>query len=311
MKLPFENIKRKVLIRREEPEQASVERSIKELLEYGIINVNKHSGPTSHQISDYVQRILKIKKAGHSGSLDPIVTGVLPVALDKATRIVQTLLKAGKEYIAVMHLHKEVPQSLIHKTKPIGKITQLPPVRSAVKREEREREVYYLEILEIKGQEVLFKIGCEAGTYIRKICHDWGLSLGTNAHMAQLVRTKAGPFNLEESFSLYDLKDAYEYYRKGDESKLREIILPIESAVEHLAKIYVVDQAIKALVHGTDLYVPGVVKLDSNIKKGDVVCVFSLDNRLIALGEAELSSEEIMKLEKGTAVRTRKVFRPL
>jgi len=152
--LPFERTKRNLFVKKEsetnwdyglKPE----ERSVNELINYGVINLNKFSGPTSHQISDYTQRILGIKHAGHSGTLDPGVTGVLPIALERARRIVQVLLKAGKEYICLMHLHKNIDEDLIKKTAEefVGKIKQLPPIRSAVKRQLRTREIYYLKIL--------------------------------------------------------------------------------------------------------------------------------------------------------------------
>ena len=143
------------------------------------------------------------------------MTGVLPIALEKATRIVQILLKAGKEYICLMHLHKEISEQDIRETvkKFTGEIKQLPPVKSAVKRQERFREIYYFNILEIQDKDVLFKIGCQAGTYIRKIVHDFGLSLNIGANMQQLIRTKAGPFTDKTWTTLHDLKDAYELYK--------------------------------------------------------------------------------------------------
>src|SRR3989344_3125683 len=218
-KLPFERIQREILVKKEEqgifgkyPE----ERTIEELIHYGIININKSAGPTSHQVAEYVKRILKIKVSGHSGTLDPNVSGCLPVALDKATRITQFLLTAGKEYICLMHIHKDIPPSKIHKTAKefVGKIKQLPPIKSAIKRQLREREIYYITILETQGRDVLFKIGCQAGFYIRKFCFDFGIKLGTKAHMAQLIRTKAGPFTDKDWYSLQDLKDAYEFYKQ-------------------------------------------------------------------------------------------------
>src|SRR3989338_11125569 len=148
------------------------ERTPEELINYSIVNIDKPKGPSSHQVSDYVQKILGIEKAGHSGTLDPKVTGVLPIALGKSTRIVEVLLKAGKEYVALMYLHKHIREETIRKVIQndfIGKINQIPPIRSAVKRQLRQREVYYLEIIEINGQDILFKIGCQAGTYIRKL----------------------------------------------------------------------------------------------------------------------------------------------
>jgi len=312
-KLPFEKIKRTVLIRKEEETNKKYgkkpeDRTVDELIHYGVININKHKGPTSHQISAYVQEILEIKKAGHGGSIDPGFTGVLPIATERATRIVQTLLKAGKEYIALMHLHKEVSEDEIRKSVIIGKIKQIPPVRSAVKRIEREREIYYLEILEIDGQDVLFKIGCEAGTYIRKFAHDWGKKLNIGAHLFQLVRTKAGPFKIEESYTLHDLKDAYEFYKEGNEKEIRKILLNVEFGVNHLGKIWVFDNCVDSLCHGADLSIPGVSKLESEIKENDLVAIFSLKNELICLGNALIESEKVLKQDKGKFVRTTKVF---
>lgn len=313
--LPFENVKREVLVKKESQSDIKYgkrpeERSVEELINYGVVNINKPEGPTSHQVSDYVQKILGIEKAGHSGTLDPRVTGVLPIALGDATRIVQTLLKAGKEYVCLMHLHDEIVQSKIYKTAKefTGKIKQVPPIRSAVKRQEREREVYYFDILEIDGREVLFRIGCEAGTYIRKIAHDFGKSLKSGAHMAQLVRTKAGCFGDKDWVTLHDLKDAYEFWKEGSEKEIRGVIKPMERAVNHLPKIWVFDSAVSSLCHGANLGVPGVSKLESEIKEGDLVAVFTLKDELICLGNARLNSEKILEEEKGLAVNTTKVF---
>ena len=313
--LPFERIEREILVKKEfetdnqygkKPE----ERTVKELLDYGTVNINKPDGPTSHQVSDYVQRILEIKKAGHSGTLDPRVTGVLPLALGKSTKVVQALLKSGKEYVCLMHLHKEVPQSKIQKTVKhfIGKIKQVPPIRSAVKRQERTREIYYLNIHEIEGKDVLFKVGCEAGTYIRKLVHDFGKKIGIGAHMQQLIRTKAGPFNDKDWVTLHDLKDAYELYKEGKKEHLKNIIQPMEKAVKHLPKIWIIDTAVDTLCHGADLSIPGISKLHSKIKKDDIVAVMTLKEELICLGTARMTSEEIMKQEKGIAVISNRVF---
>ena len=313
--LPFEKIKREILIKKESttnPDFGYIpeKRPIQELINYGCVNINKPQGPTSHQISDYVQKILEIKKAGHPGTLDPNVTGCLPVILQDATKTTHTLLKAGKEYVCLMYIHEKVSQSQIHKTMKefVGKITQLPPIKSAVKRQERQREIYYIEILEIDDQNVLFKVGCEAGTYIRKLCHDIGKALETNAHMAQLIRTKAGPFKDKNWFSLYELKDAYEYYKQGDEKPLRKIILPMEFAVSHLPKIWVTDSTVNALCHGHNLAIPGIAKLESEIKENDQITVFSLKDELIALGSALMTSKEILKNQKGIAINIHKVI---
>jgi len=313
-KLPFEKIKREILIKKETETdwnygQDPEKRSVEELINYGIININKPSGPTSHQVSEYVQRILNIKKSGHSGTLDPGVTGVLPMALGNATRIVQVLLKAGKEYICLMYLHKPVSEKDIRNNvkKFMGKIKQLPPIKSAIKRRLRTREVYYFNILEIDDQYVLFKIGCQAGTYIRKICSDFGKELKIGAHMVQLVRTKAGPFKDSSWYSLHDLKDAYEFYKEGKEKQIRKIILPIERAVEHLPKVWVHDSAVDSICHGALLNVPGISKLN-HFDENEDVAVLTLKNELIGLGTAKMLSQYILEKERGLAVKMNKIF---
>lgn len=234
----------------------------------------------------------------------------MPVALGKATRIAQALLKSGKEYVCIMHLHSDIDEEKIRKAMQeyIGKIQQMPPIKSAVKRQLRTREIYYIDILEIKGKDVLFKIGCQAGTYIRKYCHDFGKRLNTDAHMQELIRTKAGPFTDKEMYSLHDLQDAYVFYKEGDDKELRKIIKPIEFAVQHLPKIWVFDSAVDSLCHGSSLYFGGISKLNSDIEKEDLVAVLTLKNELVGLGYSEATSKELLEQEKGIAVKTSKVF---
>src|SRR3989338_8573953 len=167
--LPYEKVKRERIVKVEAQTDESRgcrpdQRPIAELIDYGIVNIDKPSGPTSHQVADFVRRILTVSRTGHSGTLDPAVTGLLPTATGRATRIVQLLLPAGKEYIALMHLHADVPEDRLRKACAsfVGRISQLPPVRSAVKRQVRSRSVYYLDIMEIAGRDVLFTTGTEA-----------------------------------------------------------------------------------------------------------------------------------------------------
>jgi len=312
--LPFERLKREIIVKKDfktsdkfgkSPEQ----RTIKELLDYGIINLDKPSGPTSHQVSAYLQKILEIKKSGHSGTLDPKVTGVLPIALGRATRVVQSLLISGKEYVALMHLHKEVEEGKLRNVLKefTGKISQLPPIKSAVKRQWRERNIYYIDIIEIDGQDVLFKIGCQAGTYIRKIIHDIGSKIG-GAHMVELRRTKAGPFTEKNLVTLQELTDAYYYYKQGNEKYLRHCIQPMENAVSHLGKIWIIDTAVDSICHGAPLNIPGIAKFNSDIKEGDLVAVMSLKNELVAFGTARMDSETIKKSDKGLVLKTECVF---
>ena len=222
----------------------------------------------------------------------------------------QTLLKSGKEYICLMHLHKDLDEDLIRKTfqEFTGKIKQMPPIRSAVKRQLRTREIYYLNILEIQDKDVLFKVGCEAGTYIRKLCHDLGLKLKTNAHMAQLVRSKVASFTYKSWHNLHDLKDAYTIYKENnDEEYIRKIILPIEKAIEHLPKIWVLDSSVSTLCHGADLSIPGISKYN-NFNENEIIAVMTLKNELICLGNSLVSHDFIKDNEKGKVVKTNKVF---
>ncbi|MBU1204108.1 MAG: RNA-guided pseudouridylation complex pseudouridine synthase subunit Cbf5 [Nanoarchaeota archaeon] len=311
---PYEKVKREVFVKQEAETNSEYgvnpfERKVEELIEIGIVNVNKPYGPTSHQVSAYVQGILNIKKSGHSGTLDPHVTGVLPVALQRGTRIVQFLLKLGKEYVCLMHIHKDVPVSKIQEemNKWVGVIDQLPPIKSAVKRRMRKREIYYIEILEVKKREVLLRIGSEAGFYVRKFCDDFGKKIGGGAHMAGLVRTKVNGFTDKNWHSLQELKDAYEFWKQGDEREIRKIVLPIESAVEFLPKIWVVDSCVDSLCHGADLNVPGISKFE-NFTKDENAAVMSLKGELVCVGQTKMESQDIPEKEKGLVLKTKKVF---
>lgn len=315
--LPFEKVKRKIITRKEAETSEKFgyypeKRPTDVLINYGIINIDKPSGPTSHQVSAYAQKILRAKKAGHSGTLDPKVTGVLPIAIGNATRIVQLLLTAGKEYVALMHLHKDVDEEKLVKTinSFVGKIKQLPPLKSSVKRAVRERDIYYIDVLEIDNKDVLFRIGCQAGTYIRKLVFDIGKKLGIGANMLELRRTKAGPFNEKTLVTLQDLKDAYYYYKNENNDKykyLRHCIQPIENAVAHIPKIWVIDTAVNSICHGSNLKLPGISKSNNGINKDDIVAIMTLKDELIAYGIARISSEDMLQ-DKGLAVKTEKVF---
>ncbi len=287
------------------------ERTADELINYGIVNIDKPKGPTSHQTSDYVKKILHIDKAGHSGTLDPAVTGVQPVALGKATRITQFLLTAPKEYVCLMHIHQEVDEKNIKDTisQFLGKIRQLPPLKSAIKRVERTREIYEFEVLEIKGKDVLFRVKCQAGTYVRKLCFDIGKKLGTGAHMAELRRTQAGPFTENDSLvTLNDLQDAYHFHTQENNSKfLMHCIQPIENALKHIPKCWVLDTTLQSVSHGRDVAIPGISKLE-NFRKGEAVAIMTLKEELVAIGEATMSGVEINTQPKGIAILVKKVF---
>ena len=290
------------------PEKRTLEMHLK----LGAINLDKPSGPTSHEVVAWVKRILELEKAGHSGTLDPKVTGILPTLLGDATRVMDTLLLAGKEYVCLMHVHKPQPRKRILEVcqEFVGPIYQTPPLKSAVVRQLRTRTVYYLDVLEIEGQQVLFRAGCEAGTYIRKLCFDIGLALGTGASMEELRRTKAGPFREDETLvTLHQLKDAYEIWKEtGDESMLRRAILPVEAALRHLARLTIADNAVDAVCHGAPLAAPGLLSLETDINKGDGVALFTLKGEAVAVAQAQMTSHEMLGSKTGIVALTERVI---
>lgn len=286
------------------------ERTIGEHIKNGVVNIDKPKGPTSHTIVDWTKKMLGVSKAGHSGTLDPHVTGVLPTALENSTKIVQTLLPAGKEYVCLMKLHKPLEEKKLLETlkKFTGTIHQKPPLKSAVVRKVRPREIYYLDVLEIDGMEVLFKVGCEAGTYIRMLCHDIGLAAGMGANMQELRRTKSGPFTEDTIATLWELRDAYEYWKEGGEEKyLRKIIQPVENAVAHMPKLIMHDSAVNPVCNGSPLMVPGILKLQ-DFEKEELVATFTLKGELVSLGKAQMSAKEILESKKGMAIKTDRVI---
>ena len=287
-------------------------REIKDLLNYGVINLDKPSGPTSHEVVSWVRKILDIDNTGHGGTLDPKVTGILPCALGKATRVLSALLNAGKEYVGVMYLHEPFMLKKIEKVFSIftSKIYQTPPIKSSVVRRLRIREIYYASVLEVNSNHVLFKVGCEAGTYIRKFCFDIGEALCSGAHMLELRRTRVGHFKEDESLiSLQNLKDSYSLYQdEGEEFYLRKIISPMEKIVSHLPKIYVRDTAVDALCHGADLAAAGVCYVDARITPGLQIVYMTLKKELIGFGIASLDAMKIYKAKSGIVAKTNKIF---
>ena len=284
-------------------------RTIEEHIERGVVIIDKPAGPTSHEVVAWVKEIVKISRAAHTGTLDPKVTGVLPVLLGAATKLADMFV-SDKEYVCLMKLHKEVNEDKLRKVSGefVGEIYQRPPLKSAVKRQIRTRTVHYLELKEVAGKDVLMKVGCEAGTYIRMLCHHIGLALGMGAHMSELRRTKAYPFDGDELTRLQDLKDAYVFFEEGDETLLRKLIMPMEYAVGHLPCIIVKDSAVDAICHGADLAAQGISRIEEGINRGDSVVIYTLKGEAVSRGEAALNSEDMHRAEKGICVETKKVL---
>jgi len=286
-------------------------RLFKDYLRYGLIILDKPPGPTSHEVVAWVKKMLNIDKAGHGGTLDPKVTGVLPITLEESTKIVQALLQAGKEYVCVMRTHGEEKEEKVVQTLKLfeGRIYQRPPLRASVARKLRIRIIYYIDYLEGDGRNWLFKVGCESGTYIRKLCYDVGEVLGIGAHMHELRRTRSGPFTETELYSIYDVADAVDLLNeKDDETPLRRIIRPVEDALKLLPKIWVRDSAVEAICMGASLAVPGILQLESGIENGSMVAVMTQKGEGIALMKAVMSTNDILSSEHGIACRPLRVL---
>ena len=241
-----------------------------------------------------------------------MVTGVLPLALEDATKTIQVFLLSGKEYVCLMTLHGDVEETRLRGVLQefVGDIFQKPPVRAAVKREVRKRTIYSIEDVEIDGRQVLFRVGCQAGTYIRKLVYDMGEVLEVGAHMRELRRTRSGSFTEKNLYSLYDVLTLSQASLGDRESIARRIVRPMEDAFDYIHKIYIRDSAVSSICHGADLAVPGIVKLSEGIRPKSAVALFTLKGELVALARALLGTEQMIKDERGLAAKTVRVIMP-
>ena len=286
-------------------------REMREYITKGMVCIDKPMGPSSHEVVVWVRKILEVNKTGHTGTLDPRVTGVLPIMIEHTTKLVKYLQESDKEYIALMHLHGDVKKERIEKVMEefVGKIYQRPPLKSAVKKRLRVREVKEIEILEIDGRNVLFRVVCEAGTYIRKLCVDIGEVLGVGAHMQELRRTRTGEFDESRAFTLHDLLDAYILWKEeGEEKYLREIIMPMEEVAKSMKKIVIKDTAVDAICHGAPLTATGIHYIEKTIKRGDIIALFTLKSELVAIAKSLMNAEEILKAKRGVVAETLRVI---
>ncbi|NAZ34575.1 MAG: RNA-guided pseudouridylation complex pseudouridine synthase subunit Cbf5 [Pyrobaculum sp.] len=286
------------------------QRPAEEHIRYSLVLLDKPRGPSSHEVAAWVKKILGVDRAGHAGTLDPKVSGVLPIAVAEGTKVLMALSRSDKVYVAVAKFHGDVDverlRAVLQELQ--GAIYQKPPLRSAVKRQLRTRRVYSLELLEVDGRYAVIKMHVEAGTYARKIIHDIGEILGVGANMRELRRVAVSCFAEDETVTLQDVADAYYIWRKyGDDTYLRKVLLPIEEVARHLPKIWVRDSAVDALCHGAPLAAPGVAKFEIPFSRGELVALFTLKGELIGVGRALVDGEEVKKMERGLVARTDRV----
>ncbi|MDL0126974.1 MULTISPECIES: RNA-guided pseudouridylation complex pseudouridine synthase subunit Cbf5 [Halobacterium] len=272
------------------------ERSPAAVLSFGVVNLDKPPGPSAHQVSAWIRDLVGVEKAAHAGTLDPKVTGCLPVLTGTATRIAPALLEGFKQYVAVLELHDDPPRTLPDVIEAFtGEIYQKPPKKSAVARRLRTRTVYDLDVLDVDGRQVLLRIRCESGTYIRKLCHDIGRALGTNAHMGHLRRSATTPFDDTDLVTLHDLADAVAWLRDTDDTEppdapadaLRAAVQPAERALTHLPRLTIADSAAHEVATGAPVYAPGVIDttaLPTPPADGALVACYTAGGTAVCLG---------------------------
>lgn len=270
-----------------------MEKPINELFEFSIVNVDKPAEITSFVCADRVRKILGAKKAGHFGTLDPMVTGVLPVAINRATRLSNYFMKKDKVYVGKMMLHRDISeQRLMDEMEGfIGKIMQKPPVRSRVKRVLRERIVNKFKIIKKEGRIVEFESDVQAGTYIRKLISDLGEKIG-GAHMIELRRMRAGIFKVEKSYTLEEIEGAIkELKEKGNEEKIREILIPAEIIKQVVTGLQVKEESVNGLLHGKPLMNRD---LTSKIPNSELFSVFYKDKFIGVYKKVEEEKDDII-----------------
>lgn len=262
------------------------ERSIAARRDFGVINLDKPPGPTSHQVVSWVKDVLDIDRAAHAGTLDPAVTGCLPVLLGRATRLAQALVQGHKEYVAVLEAHDQVPADLEHVLAEFeGDIHQKPPRKSAVSRRLRTREIYELTPLEVADRRVLLRIRCESGTYIRKLCHDLGLALGVGGHMGDLRRTATEPFDDGGLVTLHELTDAVAFAEGGESAALNRLLHPGERALVQLPRVTIAPSAAREVAEGAPVYAPGVIDAeDLDPAERPLVACYLPNGAVVCLG---------------------------
>jgi H/ACA ribonucleoprotein complex subunit 4 len=291
-------------------------RNLRDYLNSGVINLDKPANPSSHEVVAWIKRMLRVEKTGHSGTLDPKVTGCLTVCVERATRLVKSQQGAGKEYVCVFKLNQNVPLSNKKIEKALEKLTgpcfQRPPLICAVKRQLRIRTIYELKLIEYDADRAMgvFWVSCEAGTYIRTLCEHLGLLLGTGGFMQELRRVRSGIHSeLDGLVTMHDLLDAqwlYDNYR--DESYLRRVIKPLEVLLVAHKRIMVKDSSVNAICYGAQILLPGVLRFDEGIERGEEIVIITTKGEAICLAYSYMPSSTMKTCDHGVIAKIKRVL---
>jgi H/ACA ribonucleoprotein complex subunit 4 len=291
-----------------------LKRPLAEHLRYGVINLDKPSNPSSHEVVAWIKRLLRAEKTGHSGTLDPKVTGNLIVCVDRATRLVKSQQGAGKEYVCVARFHAAVPDTarVARALEALtGAVFQRPPLISAVKRQLRVRTIYESKLLEHDPERHLavFWISCEAGTYVRTLCVHLGLLLGVGAHMQELRRVRSGILGEQDNMvTMHDVMDAmWSLDNHKDESYLRRVVMPLEVLLTSYKRLVVKDSAVNAICYGAKLMIPGLLRFENDIETGEEVVLMTTKGEAIAIGIAEMTTAVMATCDHGAVAKIKRV----
>jgi len=281
---------------------------------YGIINLDKPVNPSSHEVVSWIKRIMKLEKTGHSGTLDPKVSGCLLVCLNRATRLVKAQQSAGKEYVCIVRFHDDVKSGAKVQTALdmlSGACFQRPPVISAVKRQLRIRTIYETKMIEYNAKRhmAIFWASCEAGTYIRTMCVHLGLMMGVGAHMEELRRVRSGVLDENKYMAtMHDVLDGqFMYESLRDEKYLRRIVLPLELLLTTFPRIVLKDSAVNAVCYGAQLMLPGVLRFERNIEVGSEIIMMTTKGEAVATGIAQMTTAVMSSVDHGVVAVIKRV----
>merc|ERR1712071_742200 len=291
-----------------------LQRDIRTYVKSGCMNIDKPSNPSSHEIVAWLKRILRVEKTGHSGTLDPKVTGCLIVCIDRATRLVKSQQGAGKEYVGILRLHNKL-ESRAKLERAIehlqGAIFQRPPLISAVKRQLRVRTVYESKLLEVndKRDMGIYWMNCEAGTYVRTLCVHLGLVLGVGGQMQELRRVRSGIQNEKEAMvTMHDVMDAqWLYDNHKDETYLRRVVHPLEALMVSHKRIIMKDSAVNAVYYGAKIMLPGVLRYENGIELNEEIVIVSTKGEAVALAIALMTTTTMASCDHGIVAKIKRV----
>nr|CAG4644849.1 EOG090X07JL [Leptodora kindtii] len=291
-----------------------LKRPIKDYVHGGFINLDKPANPSSHEVVAWVKRILKCEKTGHSGTLDPKVTGCLIVCIDRTTRLAKSQQGAGKEYICIFKLHSAVEKVgtvLRGLEKLRGALFQRPPLISAVKRQLRVRTIYDSKLIEYDEERNMgiFWVSCEAGTYVRTMCVHLGLILGVGGQMQELRRNRSGVMHEKDGLmTMQDVMDAqWLYEHHADEAYLRRVIRPLEGLLLSHKRIIVKDSAVNAICYGAKIMLPGILRYENGIELNEEIVIVTTKGEAVALAIALMTTTSVASCDHGIVAKIKRV----